>query len=694
MATVAPVSAMLAVDTDGQSLVTDGASVASAHSLGDTGRLPQQTADGTNNSTDVIHENPDEVDSEDDLDRLASYLTGALNGQIESSTLRLSRGEYEAAKSALGDEYDTPLRKYVDVEGETAGDGATEEYETVKETQRDYIDTVSEFQETRREYEAAKQAGDTERARELARRLSRLDEAGETQSERLIAAFDGISNETGDDLSETSTRLAAVQSNISAQRRDIVGREFVATRLDVTSYDRNISFTDPLVLTGSLVTDNGTPVETTNATFAVGDQRIRTAVGADGGFELAYRPTRVAANASELTVRYLPSNASAYQRSERAIPVSITQVAATTTLADAPTGASGYADPVSVRATVSVNETPVTDYRLSAVLGGVPVSTARTDGRGHSTLSGTVPATAPVGDATLRVGPARDGRAVRVEPASVSVPITSEATTLDVRAGASANRTVVVAGALETREGEAVEDQPVAISVAGHPVETVSTNSSGAYRTTVSLPANVTAANATVSAAFDGTGTNLESASATTTVRRPGNGGGSARGGLPFGLTDLLWVVSGTAVVGLVAVVLLRRDGETAASDGGTAESVAPSVDGGTSPAPTPAVPTMLDSASDSLSSGCPNDAVVVAYAGARRALAADAGIDDAATHWEFYEQCVDAGVGSADSLESLTAGYELAAYSGVSVSDDEAERLVETARALVDATESNTSTN
>ncbi|AHZ23298.1 hypothetical protein E6P09_00535 [Haloferax mediterranei ATCC 33500] len=683
--TTAPVAAVSAI-------ADEKAPVAPA--LGEHQSLPQQTAGETNNTSGVIHENPDEVDDEDDLNRLISYLSGELNTQIGSSTLRLSQGEYEAAKSALGDDYDDSLSKYVDVEGETDGDGSREEYETVQETQREYIDTVREFHETRRKYEAAKQAGETERARELARRLSRLAEDGETQSGSLVDMFGSISNETDSDLTETSTQLASIQSNITEQRNEIIGREFIATNLTVESYEQNISFTDPLVLSGSLATDNGTPVEATNASFAIGGQTLQTAVDADGQFELTYRPIRVPANSSELTVTYLPSNSSVYQISEQTIPVSVTQVTATTALSGPAKSAYGYADSVSLRATVSVNETPIANYPISASLGGVPLSTAETDSSGRSTLTGTIPATASVGTAAIRVAPDRDGRAVRFEPGTVSVPITSEETALDVRARTSANRTVVIDGQLETQEGEAVGDQPVTVSIDGQTIDTVTTGESGTYRTTIDLPADVSARNATVTVAFDGDGTNLDSSSATTDIPRPSGGGESAGGGLPFGLFDLLWVVSGTAIVGLVAAVLLRRGNETAASDGGTAEPVISTHDEETEPESADVVATALESAVDSLSAGRPNDAVVVAYAGARNALAAATDIDAAATHWEFYEQCVDAEVGSAESLESLTAGYETAAYSGVSVSEDDAEQLVETAHALVDATEPDTLTN
>ncbi|WP_058826090.1 DUF4129 domain-containing protein [Haloferax sp. Q22] len=653
----------------------------------------QQTANATNNSTGVLHENPDEVDDENELDRLLSYLSGELNGDIGASTLQLSQGEYAAAKAALGDDYDDSLGKYIDVEGEVGGDGAGGEYQTVSETQREYVDTVSEFRETRREYEAARRTGNDERARELARELTRLAEDGETQSDRLLEAFDVISNRTDGDLAESSAQIADVQANVSEQRDEIVSREFVATSLTVADYDRNISFTDPLVLSGSLVADNGTPVETATARFAVGGQTVQSAVAPDGSFELTYRPTRIPVSTESLTVRYLPDDASMYQATERVVPVAVSRVNATARLSEPSAPAYGYADAVSVRATVSVNGTPVSNYPVSASFAGSSATAPATNESGASAVSATVPATA-TDTASIRIAPDGDGRAVAFAPATIAVPLETEGTTLDVRARETADRTVVVEGRLETDEGEAVSGQSVAVSVNEREVAVTTTGESGAYRTTIDLPSGVTTENATVSVAFDGEGTNLESSDAMASIRLSNGAtgdeaGNGASGGLPFDPLDLAWVVAGTAVVGLVAAVLLRRNGADDAGAATVAESAATESDEPAEPEQATTEASALDSAADALDAGRPNDAVVVAYAGVRQSLGAAADVDDAATHWEFCDRCVDAGVAPADPLESLTAGYERAAYSGLSVSDADAAELVETAHSLVAPDES-----
>ncbi|WP_311173105.1 DUF4129 domain-containing protein [Halobellus ordinarius] len=669
-------------------------------SLG-TATQPLQADEDTDNNTTVLHEDPEEVDGENRLDRLVSYLSGDLNGRIGTSTAQLSQSEYEAAKAALGDEYDDSLTKYVDVDAETGGDGAGDEYRTVGETQREYVDTVREFRETRREYEAAAQANDTERSRELARRLARLAEDGESQSGRLLDAYEGISNTTDGDLDESSTVLSEIQSDISERRDAVVAAEFVETRLVVRSYDREIAFTRPLEVSGTLETANGTPVDTTQARFAVGEQTVQTAVGPDGDFEFTYRPTSVPANASELTVAYQPAPTSVYRQTERTLPVTVSQETATVRTAGLSASEYGYADPISVRATVAVNGTAVPNYPLTAALAGRPLSTATTNESGASTLAGTVPADVSTGSAEVRIGAERDDRAVRVAPATATVSIAAEATTLDVRAQERPDGSILVEGQLTTVEDEPVAGQPITITVANQSLGTATTGASGAYRTTIALPSNVSRENASVTVAFDGGGTNLESATASTRLdlleasaedassSDDGDGAPSEAEWLPFDPATLVWILSGAAVLALVAAGVRYRDGDEAVPEP-VVEEAADAAEPDEPAPPEPASPDVsksaLESAADALSAGRPNDAVVTAYGGVRETLAETVDVDSAATHWEFYDRSVaHAGV-DREPLEALTKGYEKAAYSGLAVSDDDAESLLADARALIDA--------
>ncbi len=653
------------------------------------GVFGQQATPESNNSSDVLHENPDEADDENEYDRLLSYLSGRMNSRIGESTLHLTNGQYDAAKEALGDDYSESLAKYVDVEGETGEEGAGDQYETIRQTQREYVETVQQFDQTRREYREAKQSGDDERARELARELTRLADEGKEQSSQLGVAYEALGNETGSDLSESTEQVESVQTRLDEQTAEIVTAEFTATRLVVRSHSTNVSFTDPLVVSGTLETENGTPVEAETASFSIGAQTIRTPVQSNGSFTLTYRPTRVRANVSNLTLQYRPANSSVYQASEQTLDVSITPVTATARVSVPTESTYGYADELPVTARLLVEGTPVEQYPLTASLAGETVSAGATDENGRMTLNGTVPASTAVGDATVRVAPPHRNLAVQVAPVTETISITSEQTQLDATARMTDERTVLVEGTLETRDGEAVSDQPVELSLGGQPVASATTGPSGAYQTTVELPSDLNAENATLTVAFDGDGTNLESSSTAVDIGQHGSNTaatGSSEGELPFTVTNLLWAVAGAGLFGLAAVVLMRRRTGGDSSDEEETDGAVSADVGASDPTSSPSLPATaaLASATESISAGRPNDAVVVAYTAVRHALTPLASVDDSATHWEFYDRCVAAGVADADTLESLTREYEKAAFSGLSVSVDAAEAFVETARTLV----------
>ena len=71
-----------------------------------------------NNST-VHHENPDDVRSEEDISRLEGWLAGRLSSRLGGSSVQIEQGQYQKARSVLGDDYNGLLSKYVEVTGQT-----------------------------------------------------------------------------------------------------------------------------------------------------------------------------------------------------------------------------------------------------------------------------------------------------------------------------------------------------------------------------------------------------------------------------------------------------------------------------------------------------------------------------------------------------------------------------------------------
>lgn len=83
------VPARAAADTAAQSVIVPASLGASADwsVFGTATTLPRQTGNETDDNTGVIHESPDEVNGENELDHLLPYLLDEPNGDIGASTL-------------------------------------------------------------------------------------------------------------------------------------------------------------------------------------------------------------------------------------------------------------------------------------------------------------------------------------------------------------------------------------------------------------------------------------------------------------------------------------------------------------------------------------------------------------------------------------------------------------------------------
>lgn len=93
----------------------------------------------------------------------------------------------------------------------------------------------------------------------------------------------------------------------------------------------------------------------------------------------------------------------------------------------------------------------------------------------------------------------------------------------------------------------------------------------------------------------------------------------------------------------------------------------------------------LLQRASTELQSGSYGTAVQASYSAVRQGLAARIGGTEALTHWEFYQAYSEAEQtdSALDALRELTEEYERAAFSGNSVTQDHAQRVLARAREL-----------
>ncbi|WP_142859604.1 DUF4129 domain-containing protein [Salinigranum halophilum] len=679
-------------------------------SLGES-EYAQQTTPISYNNSSVRHRNPEAVDSQNRLDDLQRVLGSRLSERLSESSVQLSQEQYDQARSVLGDEYLDQLGKYGDVAGERGDDNATSATETfteTRETQREYSQTVEEFRETVDAYQEARENGDEARARQLAREAVDLGREAARQSERLNGSYGQLEQVSGADLGDARERIQTVQTDIDEDRTEISNAEFVATTLTVRVADEEGSFTEPFELTGSIASEDG-PLGPREISLEVEGQTTRVTTSANGEFSLTYRPTVVPANASNLTVRYVPQNTSVYNDSRATVPVRIEPVTADVELETVSTETS-FGEPVTARGSLAVDGEPVAGLPLAVSVDGVRVGTARTTENGSFVFEGSLPANSRSGTQSLSVGPAASGRAVDVAVAQSPVQVTETPTALSATVDETTQENVTALSGTLTAAGRPVADQRIVVTVAGDRVGTARTDAQGAYVVRVDGESGL------AQVTFDGEGTNLASAEASVDLpsdsdaeaTTPDESNASTSGVLegfgaaveefvallrsdplaalttPVGLI-VSSLVLGVVGLGAVGVLRRRRDTTTVTPVGAVDTTVRTTGTGSTEQTVSgPAPRDLLASAMVALEAGTTDDAVIDAYAAARRALTARLVDKRGRTHWQFFDACLAAGT-DADLLRTLTEAYEAARYGSDDPSTAVAERAIAAARSLVE---------
>lgn len=650
---------------------------------------PAQQATPENNTT-VQHERPDSVSQEGNTDRVKQWLTGRMVERLQGSTLNLSQGQYEQADQLLGEGYEDRLDQYVDVAGDTEDGDDDATGETLDETrrnQREFTNATQSYRETYEAYERAQQAGDMRAAREAARDLERIAARIEARNDSLTENYRTLENRTGIDTSDSRNRISTVARDIQRQQTTVREATLVETRLRVEAAEGDIAFDDPLSLTGRLTTENGTALADRPVRIRVAGRTYRPTTDADGRFNLSYRPVTLPANATSVSVAYVPANDSAYVGTSADVPVTVRQVTPTLSASAAPERA-GFGDAVETTVTVSVDGDPVPGVPMRATL-GESATQVRTNEAGQVVLTPRVPATVPDGERSVAVSQPRAGLAIG--PASTTARVTIDETptnlTLDASAGDAG---VTVQGRLTTADGTPVPNQPVTVT-AGSVTQSVETNGAGRYTATVDSGTSSSGANNStlpVTASFDGEGTNLGASEARTTVTAPAGSGASGSGatGGVGGLADsTVAVLAGAGIVAIVLVVLgVRRWRAETADEGPTPPAGSDeSTDGTDEPDPKSPSERWLAEAQSSLAADAFGPATVAAYAAVRARLQREAEVPETLTHREFVvaaESALEADDHAA--LRTLADAYEAAAFGG-SVDADAASGAVSAAAAL-----------
>lgn len=711
LALVVVVSLLSVVPAVSAVSVTDSRADVSSHV-----RIISQQGTPINNTT-VRQENPETVGEDGDLRQVQTNLARTLSTRLGESSIQISQGEYEQARRLLGDDYDRELGKYVDVAAETDSEATAERFQQASTQTREYATAVESYRETREAYRDARANGNTDRARALARDLEANATRVNQTANSLTETFTELNTTTGTDFSESTSRIEATQTDIQTATATIVQREFTETQLSVETADTVVSFTEPLRLSGQLTTANGTALTDRTVLLQIGEQTQLVETDATGSFTTVYRPTAVPTGEQAITVAYVPVGTSLFAGSSATVSVEVTAVTPTLQLSSIPEE-TAYNDRVVITGRVAAETTGAGAVPVTLSVDGVQLGSTTTAPNGSFTLQGRLPTTVRSGSHPLTVQIAQTDRALSRVQTRDSITVVETPTQLSLTADAVTAETIDLSGRLvtETASPTGVENAVVTLTQNGDTVRTVTTDGSGEFRLQLAL-APVDNRTVTFTVAFDGTGTNLDSATVSTRVQLPAPtatgstaSGDTARRNAPPGslLAALMASIRsapltvGGTLLGLAVfvvagiVVIMRRPsppGETDTDDAeaGSDETVSSHPSRVTS-ADT-ASRTFLTEATTQLQAGASEDAVRYAYAGVRTRLdthaESTAGQQAGQTHWEFYETV--APTLSADhraALQTLTERFERAAFTPDGIEPDEAEKSIETARSLIKSIE------
>lgn len=657
------------------------------------GMAAQEDLNSTETADDLPpHLNPDEIDTAGDLDGLETFLRGELDGQLADSLANMDEGDYERARAVLGEEYEGDLSRYRDLAADLDTEAQAELFGAAQSEQQEFVDAVESYETTREEYEQAREDGDSERARELAREMAAAADSIDSSGEGLSGTYQSLDNETDQDYTEPIGNIENRRTEARNTSQQISESELTVTTLSAATTQSAVSFTDNLSITGELRTDDGDPIDQRQAQFVIQDQSYTVDLDSSGEFELTVRPEGVWETADDLQLRYSPAGSSEYLGSQANLSVAVEPTATTIEL-DSVSERASYDEPITVTGTLTATDTgePVPTAPVELSVAGSRLSTTETTTDGQFEFEGEIPGSVDTGETAATVELSASSLALDHSRAETSVDIAPAETEIAVDATVieevDTEPLVELRGSLESADGRAVESMPVSLSVAGTEVDVVETDSDGTFVEKVSFPDDADPdEEVLIEATFEGSGSNLESAASSTTVVVPETVLESV--GLEFISGSQLTV--GVLLFGLMVVLgavgwVFRRQSST--PDQITTPHSQSDVATENAAAETNAKQDLLDAAAASLDDGANESAATLAYAAVRRQLDDDVEVGETATPWEWYRGCVAAGVDQLSEVETLVEAFEQVTFAPETAENAAAaQRAVSTARQVVAA--------
>lgn len=649
----------------------------------------QEMPNESNDSTDH-HVNPEELERDEDLSHVQSWLASEMSSRLEQSSEEIREGQYESARRLLGDEYEERFDQYREVAQQVRGERAeTESVGRLREEQQEFLIAVQTYETTYDELEETRENGSVERARRVARQLQSHEVWVNEQNRSLIEAYRAVSNDTEMNLSESEEITRNTSENISERQREVEEELFVQTELTATAENETASFADPVTIRGQLRAENGSAIANENVTFFVGNRTLETRTNDTGAFQLEYAPTNLPSNTTEVTMQYLPDNESVYDWSFEMLPVEITTSDPTIDVAEGPDSVA-FGEEVVVRGTVRADGEPVPGVPVALFVGDERLGNATTAWNGTFTLRGPLPADVPL-NSTLRVSLPLENRTLTAANETANVSIRPTDTSLTMNASHTDDETVRVVGRLRTDDGIPVDNRSVEVRMNGRTLAVVQTGRTGVYDAVVTIPEVLRDGDeVTVGATFDGSGTNLNQTRTADTLsiatptdrERFVNRAIDAVASAPW----WMFLIVGSALVPItyglagrfgakpepIDAVTEPASGERSADLSGDAVEERGSE--------------LLSFAREQLDDGDPGRATHVVYVAVRRELGERFGLDRPLTHWEFFTSCRDAGLDEdgIEALRDVILAEERAQFAAGGVSAAVAERALEAAAALV----------
>jgi phosphatidate phosphatase APP1 len=642
---------------------------------------------------DPQHEHPDETDDDADLAAVERWL-GDNMGEIHADCSEgINVGNFDACED-LDEEYKSYLDRYVTVQGDVGGEQVEERIERFNETrqqQAELAELMQEFNRTYDDYREARAAGNETRARAEARELRRLADRIRELGGELAVNFRELDGSVSADLNMSANVTRETTQEVVTLTNSVEQETFETTETAI-SVDQVATFREPATVTGTVYNSTGAPLPNATVVVADGPEQRTVRTNATGQFRTIYRPTVVEAGAQNVTVNYVPADASEYLGSNATATVEVRPVASSVTITNATTAAR-FNETVSVRGAVHATDQSVPGVPVTVYIGDRALARTRTDSAGEFATTLRVPVDVPAGNRTLSVRASEADRAISASRARTPLSVLSTSTNLSANAVYTADSDgIQVTGRLTAENADEVGERPLTVRVNGEEYSTTTTVNGG-----YTLNVNASEGPHDIAVRYDEPGTNLQPATAETSLE-PDEPLLETVLGTIGSLTDAVvsFVRSSPVIAGIAGVALTvnaiiwplvwrsRRESTKDPDDvdeapvDETAESTTTDLNRSRA---------MLDAARGQLEQS-PTDAVQAGYAAVRAGL--DGSSNDTAgarTHWEFYHSVSDELDGDrASALRSVTEAFEQATFAPDGIDSSSAAAMLDDAERCLTA--------